>query len=593
MNFRCFKEATLATNERLVLLIGENDVGKTSVLEAIEILFGARKPQASDLRRHADGETLLEGTIAIPAHREIASELTVNGDCKLLQIRAEIDRQLATSWSVYGQSYGDPTLDYFSNAKASEQKEALSKAGIGRPGSKADERIAQFEQLREEGAFPVTSGWRGLDARAVEALGPKVLRVSASDYSDPETALQSIAADAVQSTVKSTLHAHPQALSLVDGRVQDAASAAVQAVEPDLRRVIPKMKGLSATPSIDFTRPKVSVSIGIDLGSGERYFSEFGQGTRRRAWMAIQHHRLRESNIGPSIRMYDEPDANLHYSAQRSLYGVIKLLAEKQADTQVLVCTHAVTLIDSVSPASIRLIRETDDQGSRIEEIGGGNLAGDVLHTIGAVGRELGLTNLVLLYERAFLLVEGDTEARALPRLYRRLFESEIADDGIRVINMKTCSAWQSVVETLLNTRPGLVHLLLDSDCSRPGSSARLSRERLDTVSIAESDITFVGDVEFEDAFADAAWAGVLNARFPRADGEKWVPEAVSRLRGDKFSTELRNLVSKETRNAVSKPELGEALAEACRPDEVPSSIHSAFNKIRDIANVVPNRPTG
>ena len=46
-NFRCFKDLTLHDLKRITLIVGENNSGKTSLLEALFLLLGARNPDIS------------------------------------------------------------------------------------------------------------------------------------------------------------------------------------------------------------------------------------------------------------------------------------------------------------------------------------------------------------------------------------------------------------------------------------------------------------------------------------------------------------------------------------------------------------------
>jgi len=56
-NFRCFKDETTAALDDLVVLIGKNDSGKSSLLDAMNIFFNG-VPEQDDLCVHAGEQKL-------------------------------------------------------------------------------------------------------------------------------------------------------------------------------------------------------------------------------------------------------------------------------------------------------------------------------------------------------------------------------------------------------------------------------------------------------------------------------------------------------------------------------------------------------
>jgi len=85
-NFRCYKERTVIDIDDLTVFIGKNDVGKSTILDALDIFFnegkGSVKIEKDDLNRQAerDGETnILIGVVFsdLPGSIIIDSRVTV------------------------------------------------------------------------------------------------------------------------------------------------------------------------------------------------------------------------------------------------------------------------------------------------------------------------------------------------------------------------------------------------------------------------------------------------------------------------------------------------------------------------------------
>ena len=124
-----------------------------------------------------------------------------------------------------------------------------------------------------------------------------------------------------------------------------------------------------------------------------------------------------------------------------------------------------------------------------------------------------------------------------------------------------------------------------------PASTAKLNDKTLGELGIDTKQVTLVGKKEFEDAFSDSAWLRVMNANYPRDDGDKWSSHHLHDVRGSsKFSESLVQLLKQcaepRTRSDATKPELGLALAGSCHPSEIPSSIVAAFAAVRHIAKL-------
>jgi ABC-type cobalamin/Fe3+-siderophores transport system ATPase subunit len=588
------------------VLVGENDAGKSVVLEAIEILVTGRV-LLDEHRRDYGGakaaETTLEGIFAVEELDTLPEEFRTGAGRNELRIFRR-SSGVASELQVWQMGFENAEFDQFTGAE--RQKELLRGMGLI-PGGNETQRKEQLKELINEGRL-VRNTVRPVTLPNFSMLAghmPRIQRIASNEYRTPDSmiqrALQQIAARLIAPPDADGNPREDTRLIEVRGEIVLRLNTEVDRITDVLRNVHPQIRRVAVNPSIDFARSVTATPLVVDLGEGDRPLTEFGEGTRKRMWLGLldwEQQVARENAAGSTIRLYDEPDVNLHYAAQRQLFRVVSDLAcSAEARTQCIICTHSVTLIDRAPCESVNLIQRLDDGQRALKRIN--PAAPDVMGFFNEVGQAVGLSNTALLYERGFLLLEGDSEMESLPMLYRQLWNRGTADDGLILVNLSTCSAWKAVMQVLLQNRQVLTHLLLDADCQAENSSARLTPLTLADVGcdaeFAQTHVTFVGEKEFEDAFQDEVIARGLNADFPREDGANWI-EKLPDIRanaalGGKFSELVKEAVRtgciRSRRADARKPKIARAIAGACiTPDEIPLAIQSALTSLRHWAGL-------
>lgn len=314
-------------------------------------------------------------------------------------------------------------------------------------------------------------------------------------------------------------------LQEIRARINDALDAKSKQMLHTLQAANPRLISVKVNPVIDFSRSVTATNLMLDTGQGPQLVDSFGEGTKKKLWMGLldwERQTQREFQDIPVIRAYDEPDVNLDYAAERKLFaGIIDATRSTVTRTQAIVCTHTLTLIDRAPAESINLIEVGDDGTRSIEYVSGDaeKEDEDVTNFLSMIGRSVGLTNSALFYERAYLLVEGESEENAVPILYRNLYGRSMIEDGIVLIPLFTCSAWKAILKVLQRYKIDSTVILLDQDCTTPESSGRVTPEALAEMGYPPEFITtscfYIGDREFEDAFQTADIVAVLNSVWP------------------------------------------------------------------------------
>lgn len=389
--------------EPLTVFVGENNSGKTSLLQALAVFFGASRATEDDLHVDATGkratkfvidvrfvpgaglkfapdvETRLVGHIQVPQDAAEPHYFTmrVTGEVAKDGTGIELERRFVTGWAE--------TRAASSGLRLAPQ----------RPGREHLELVTFFmldarrdlvEELRTR-----TSHW----GRLLADLG-----LDPAEQADIEKALETVgnrivASSPVLESVKTGLGGVKDALG---GSISDVAIAPVPGRVDDLSRAVDVM----------IKRPQ-GAALPLRLQ---------GQGSRSLAAVMVFESfvRKRVTLGGPVsplvVAAFEEPEAHLHPQAHRAMLGLIAKL-----NGQKLVSTHSPHVVRVADIHTIRSISRDATGGPQCKAVprksnGIPTFAGEELAN---VTRFVQRNNGEILFARAVVVIEGDTEDFALP----------------------------------------------------------------------------------------------------------------------------------------------------------------------------------
>jgi putative ATP-dependent endonuclease of OLD family len=408
-NFRSLANIEVELND-LTVLIGANNAGKTSFLDAMFAAIGSgRKALSQDDVRLATGEALA------PKEREVIIDLRirpVGPDGKVLG-----NFPPGSFWTaLWGSGIALDPVEFYefapirtclswsgSKAEYVVERNFLKewrefKDWIDTPVQTARVSAAQIEpialhfidakrdlddDLRKQGSF-----WR----RLTDDLG-----LSAADVAELETALSGINQTIVD---KSVILQHLKS-NLADlQKVVTADSAGI-----DIAPVARKLRDLSKGVDISFST----------FGAQSFPLARHGMGTRSlasllvfRAFASWRHAKATSGGDKVhSILALEEPESHLHPQAQRSLFGHIKAIAGQR-----IVSTHSPYFAGQAQLEDLRLfIKKGGDTVSTKLDLSQLSKADDRRKVQESVIDSRG----DILFARALVLFEGQTEEQALP----------------------------------------------------------------------------------------------------------------------------------------------------------------------------------
>jgi len=576
------------------ILAGHNDGGKTALLAALAFLLGEYTLSEDD-RTYQMGVprrcemTDVEGVFLLDETEQ--AEHLLPAACRL---RRRVGDDLKTAFEVWGPIADDERLRGLERYNAQTLKELVLDLELPVSTRKAENETTLKAFADEHSS---QQGWM----RAPSGLEQRLPRLLQFDglLADPD--------EAVKTALSSRFQIHMSDPEL-QGRIKEIETELVERVAADakglcdhIRIRCPELQEVFVEPDVSFRGGFRGAPLRISRASGESVSLErSGLGSNRRVSLAIwewtseflsEEHESDSVEDRPPVQtivVYDEPDTHLDYSNQRK---IMKLIRDQSAipGVRVLVATHSMSLIDGVDLTDVVHLKLVD-QRTAVERLCVDD-HGAVDKHLQEIAAAVGLTNSILLHERCFLAVEGETEQRAFPVLFRLCEGLSLQSAGIALWG---CFNNEGALHLAgyLAKHDRSVMLAVDADSRRLPKSI-FKEPHLNTIfGGRQADVVkFVGEQdgvdELEALFTDDQWTVAANGLWPRADGKAWVPEDFAALRDlGKFSHGVQTLLQNASESGPGgKPDMMYTLAKSLQSaDQVPQQLRQVFAEARQLA---------
>lgn len=406
---------------RITVLIGINNSGKTSVLNAMQLALG-------DYSRYISDEDFY-----IDADENRVNEILV--DVKIVAVDDNGQRK---------PSFDDEWMEEFGDKIQSEvngyQFFAL------RTRCKPDLIKGSFETLRftlEKWSEFATWQTDRLKESKLTTRFQSIPFISIEAQRDIQQELKEKSSFAGR--VLSKIVYKPEEVQALEELIQEVNNQAVnqspvlQSLKSNLENLNQSFQGSGYADITPFPKKIRDLSKYFSVQFGETESNTFsmeyhGMGTRSWASMltvktftdlTAEKHREEVKPFFP-ILAAEEPEAHLHPNAQKTLY---RQLADHQG--QVIISTHSPYLAAMAQQSEIRYLKKTfqnievkqlnpqlDDEEKR-------KIQREVIHSRGEI-----------LFSKALVLCEGETEEQALPLLFQKYFGREAFVLGISFIGV-------------------------------------------------------------------------------------------------------------------------------------------------------------
>ena len=421
-NFRCYSAAMEIKFDELTTLVGRNDAGKSSILDALDIFFNDRAPDKNDASKGGNARS-------------------VSISCRFSDFPAELllDEAATTSLSSEYLLASDGTICITKTYNCSIEKPKLSSLKLTavhpRVESARDLLSLKIDELKARAAA------LEVDLNDVNKTVKRELRsairekIGALDLGESDVVLLGDSIDDKANTAKVweglkaalplfALFKSDRQSSDQDGEAQDPLKAAIkeaiatqgqilqgvmERVETEVRKVadltLQKLRemdeSVADTLVAKFEKPnwasliKASISGDDDIPLNKR-----GSGVRRLVLLnffrAKAEKALLDKSAFSTIYAVEEPETSQHPHNQRMLIRALEQLAN--GTDQVIITTHTPSLARALPGSSLRFVKKNDDSSRTILTGGTDDINKFIADSLGVLP-----DNSV----KAFIVVEG------------------------------------------------------------------------------------------------------------------------------------------------------------------------------------------
>lgn len=558
-NFRRHNHVTIPFEIDTTILIGENDAGKTSIIDAIKIVFSDLSPVFDDFGN-------------LNENLEISVELdTSRGFSLIAQI--EEDKVIISKYATYSGKYIADLRKRLNDIEDEQIKILARQFGLIVGNSKAETlrgKLLEIMSDREnfkDGRFFIKVSKFG------ESV--KVYYLDGKSFDDVNKFVHETFFKDMQKSIWSERISENVDMSL-EQYIEDKVQGIKSKIENDIQEhdIINKLRSYISDISdiklqVNFEKKDIALNVRVQFVSSgfERDAKRFGDGTRRRVTFALLQHKI-ETETEEALYILDEPDTHLHPRAQSDLLDIIEGIAAN--GNQILISTHSPFIMNSAYMRQVRLL-EKDAGVTKIKRLSDEKARSSSM-------KSLGIENSHLFFSRKIVIIEGRTELFFFPHAYEKMYNRPLSRDFIRLMpreGIQDATRFAEVVQDFMSHSD--IFLVTDNDASDE------VKEIAKGLNIPEANQYKLGIKEFEDLFGSrtiwSSWQQYVLSK-GKALGPDWDDERIFELAQEsigkegkyKFSERLSEL-NKGAGVGLSKPLLGEALGLYCDIHALPTRV--------------------
>lgn len=432
-NFRAYKEETKIDFEDLTIIIGKNDIGKSTLLEALEIFFNNTTVKID----HTDSNIYTQdGLVEITCEFEdLPTDISIDSTSKT-NLKDEYllsDEGTLIIKKTFDCSKKTPTVDIYiianhpSNSEISNLLELKEKELQSIIKSKSlDSKLKGNPNMRkaiwdsiQDLEFKTTNipiSKPKEDAKRIWEQIDLYLPMFALFQSDRSSSDSDIEVqDPMKAAIATAIAEVQEDIAKIQKKVQEKA---IEIANNTHKALLTIDKNLASKLEPKFTPPTAAkwnglFSIQMDTDDGIP-LNKRGSGVRRMIlvsfFKAEAERRLKYSSKKSIIYAVEEPETAQHPNNQKILIDSFKSLSN-EINCQIILTTHSPGLASELPVESIRFVNK-DNITNQIK-IDKGN------HIFGKVAEALGLTPDSRV--KVLFCVEGPTDVLALENLSKAL----------------------------------------------------------------------------------------------------------------------------------------------------------------------------
>lgn len=507
-NFRSYSHRVEISIEQITAIIGKNDIGKSSILDALDIFFNQNKLDIADKNIHSSDSPVIIGCVFSNLPDEIVLDDSVSTTLEAEYLLNE-DHQLEI-WKEYSISGKEsvfiiavhPANEPYNNLlqkKNAELKRLIQSAGLQNIVNQtinSEMRHALWESLGDQIRFEKSK----IPADKEEAKNiwlkflPALPRYSIFRADRPSTDDDAIAQDPMQVAMKAAIEENQVELIRIAEKIKQRVSVVAN-------QTIEKLKDfdetLASTLAPKFKKePAWDKAFSFSLtGDEDIPINKRGSGVRRLILFSFFRASCEENLDSNADVIYavEEPETSQHPDFQQTVINTFLQMTENP-HCQILFTTHVPGLAKLVPVESLRYI--TNGEGYPKIETGTDGVIARIANSLGVLPD---ITPPLAPYRsiRLIVCVEGVNDILFFQTLTATLHETNpeikpiLSCPDIMILPMGGSSLQEWVNHNYLRKLGIPEYHIYDSDCSNAhqqecdavnqrndGSSARMTSKR-------------------------------------------------------------------------------------------------------------------
>ena len=560
-NFRSLKNFNMEFNQGLNVIIGENDAGKTSLIDSLKILFSKKKIDVNDFNEIENPVTIeLEDIDYTYFMESKVSEDTLNNTYKIKpsiekanQIKEELESEEFNSLDENDQKiilkkYSSIfNVTFRSNSKVETLKENIIK-------ELEEDEFTEVKTLNYPISFLGSREFENIDS-FFENTFFKEVKENIWDYEIEGKTINQHIDEYIENFKEEQLN-----------------NENAQELNTQLKEFLPDFKEINP---IVTSEPKLNLKINVELlntNNQQMLLEKMGDGTNRRTTLAIFKHKKDKNDL---VYVFDEVETHLHIKAQLDVLRLLKDLSKE--GKQIIITTHSPFLINQVNLDEIKLISLDAERGSQIFEL-------DSTTQTQITLANLGIMNIDLFFTSKLLIVEGESELKFIPIMYEKLYGYPITQNFLKIVKADGIKDIPNFIRIIKNSFSKTdIFALMDNDADEE-TKERLNKW-IENGMIENSNIFVIGQKEFEDTFPNDVLAKALSKYISDECGYEVEidAKAIQKIRkSKKFSKSLGDIFYNMTYRGFSKPTFAQYLALYAEEEDIDEKFIRLFKLISD-----------
>ena len=567
--FRCLCGLTIPFENTITLIVGENDSGKSSLINCLNLFTGEYSLGIDDFNYGTDKIKLKLTTENFEFIKEYKKE-DLSASSHIVKLSLSFIE--ATKEFISSLSSGSTAEDELKIKEISKTfgLTVRSNSNINSLKEQLTSKLSEKEIIINKGNFPELNKIQ-LDGKQFEDVESFFKEVFIKDKQIEIWNTKVKDGKTIKEFIQDELDVYSDSIS------KDLEDKGIKA---KLKQYLKQLTDIKVDPSFEPKSLNISSRV-IFLENGKEIsVNKKGDGTKRRISLALLEYKAERDESYKDSKLYilDEPDTHLHVKAQIELLSVLKDLSSKGC--QIIITTHSPFLINAIKPKQIRLLFQPDSNVTKLKFLK------DEPETSDKILRQLGIENVYLYFAKKIVLVEGETEEAFLPRIYEKIYNVSLNSDLIKIINTRGINNIPGFAKALLElVDANSIYIMKDNDASEE------ALKLIDKLSIPDEKQINLGVKEFEDSFSDdvlfGSWKNYLDECGKDINKSNWTKENIIRIRGEcisnpekKFSSELKSL-NKGSGKEFSKIIFGKILGNYCDEKNIPAKTNELLTKLK------------